>query len=345
MKVMWITNLPAPYRYPVWRELAQRIDLTVLYLRRSEAGREWVPEDHPAFEQHYIGELGRRRALGLVRGADAVVLAMWEHPFALAAARVASLAGGRTIGFYESTSLSHRFRSGPVAWVRGMHFRRLDALVVVSEGAADAVQAMGVNPDAVHVSFNPVDHEWWHRAIEDRRHSPARGHHFAYVGQLIRRKNIGSLIEAFERVAGPDDRLAIVGDGPLCAELTARVARSPRAAQADVRVALPPEGIAHVLGEAHTLVLPSEEEVWGMVVNEALAGGLHTVVSDRCGVARSPIASMDGVYLSRPDAGSLAAAMRLSRDDWDGPIIEPAILAHGPATLAGAVLDALGVEA
>jgi glycosyltransferase involved in cell wall biosynthesis len=34
---------------------------------------------------------------------------------------------------------------------------------------------------------------------------------------------------------------------------------------------------------ADCLVLPSVEEVWGLVVNEALYSGLKVIVSDKCG--------------------------------------------------------------
>ncbi len=81
------------------------------------------------------------------------------------------------------------------------------------------------------------------------------------------------------------------------------------------------------LATSQTLVLASTEEVWGLVVNEALAAGLHVVVSDRCGVARS-VEGQLGVFLTEPELPQLVTAMESSRAAWRGWIETPEILTH-----------------
>ena len=89
---------------------------------------------------------------------------------------------------------------------------------------------------------------------------------------------------------------------------------------------------------AQTLVLPSTREVWGMVINEALAAGLHVVVSRAAGVSES-VRVFRGVYVCAPDAPELAVAMARSRGDFDGHILDPEILSRTPIRSA---MDALG---
>lgn len=57
------------------------------------------------------------------------------------------------------------------------------------------------------------------------------------------------------------------------------------------------------------LVLPSENETWGLVVNEALACGLPVIVSDACGCV--PDLILDGVTGYRYDCGDTDALARL----------------------------------
>jgi glycosyltransferase involved in cell wall biosynthesis len=161
------------------------------------------------------------------------------------------------------------------------------------------------------------------------------------VGQLIARKNVGALLEAFAQVRGPDDTLSIVGTGPLEADLRARAAGLGLHGAVTFHGHLQQDGLIEVYAAASTMVLPSTREVWGLVVNEALAAGLHAVVSTKCGIAPS-IRDMPGVVLADPTVEGLAEGLRESRDRWTGPIADHPIRRHTPDALAAAVSAAVG---
>ena len=62
---------------------------------------------------------------------------------------------------------------------------------------------------------------------------------------------------------------------------------------------------------ADLFVLPSLEEVWGLVVNEAELAGLPVVVSDRCGAASDLVEDgVNGRRIPPADVDALYAAMR-----------------------------------
>ena len=48
---------------------------------------------------------------------------------------------------------------------------------------------------------------------------------------------------------------------------------------------LEPDALAQVYGVSDVFVLPSFEETWGLVVNEAMACGLPVITTDRVGAA------------------------------------------------------------
>lgn len=109
-----------------------------------------------------------------------------------------------------------------------------------------------------------------------------------FAAKLIERKRPALLIDAFTRVlADPAMRnpvLLLCGDGPQRAELEARAASLPAGA---VRF-LGFKGQAE-LPEWYDLcdafVLPSGQESWGLVVNEAMNAGRAIIASDRIGSA------------------------------------------------------------
>ena len=97
------------------------------------------------------------------------------------------------------------------------------------------------------------------------------------------------------------------------------------------------EELAQLYAASNTIILASTNEVWGLVVNEALASGLHVVVTDKCGVAEF-VQDMDGVFICRTDPKSLQEAMNRSSHQWNGYIEEPEILKFTPERFADGML-------
>ncbi len=353
--LLWVTNIANPYRSPVYAALRRDIALQVGFLAESEPGRRWSRDDEegvllPTW-QVPLGSEQRLYALRpfawrrrLAAPTAAVVLPGWESPAAWQLRRWARRRGVATVAFYESTGDSHRFRSGPVAWARRWFFRHVDAVLTAGEATTRAVLALGVDPARVVTGFDTVDVERFAAEAAVRRaRTPGRaGHRFLYVGQLIERKNVDGALRAFAEVREPGDELVVLGDGPLRPELEALATSLGISEAVDLRGYDDGDGLLSAYATSDTLVLPSTQEVWGLVVNEALASGLHVVVSSRAGVAAS-VDLMRGVFVADPDPVSLAAAMAASRAAWQGPVPEPEMLRHTPEELAGSVRRAVAV--
>jgi glycosyltransferase involved in cell wall biosynthesis len=183
--------------------------------------------------------------------------------------------------------------------------------------------------------FNAVDVTEFHKAAQSpTAHDPQNsriGHNYLYVGQLISRKRVESIIHAFSRIASANDELTIVGEGPLRHELsvlaegvTGRVRLVEHVKNSEMPT---------VMARNHTLILASQREVWGLVVNEALASGMHVVVAENCGVVPS-VRRMAGVFVVEQNLQNLTDKMKESRESWNGRIAEPDILQHTPERFA-----------
>ena len=354
MKVSWVTNLDAPYRRPVWRALGERVDLTVWLLdgdvehdRAANRGTDWSATEGAGYRVRTLPTVrvsrGEARyylpltlALAVLRNTDAVLLGGWESPAVWLLAACARLSGVRRVGFYESHRLSHRHSGGAVQRARAAWFRSLDAVVVPGEASAAVLRDDGVRESRIVTGFNPVDVERF--AAESARTAESPLHRFLVVAQLIPRKQVDLAISALSGL--PESSLTVVGVG------SERVALERLAAglgvQDRVRFlgAVSQERLPAVYGQADTLVLPSSEEVWGLVVNEALASGLGAVVSERAGVAPS-VVRMAGVQVVPPTAAGVQRGMAAAIHTWRGPIASPAILAHTPEAFAADCYRAL----
>jgi glycosyltransferase involved in cell wall biosynthesis len=348
-RIAWITNVSAPYRRPVWEALARQCHLQVGLLADNEPNRRWsadLPAGVPRLLTKAVAlhrgklHLYLLRRPVLHRTLDVVILPGWELPASWQILIEAKLRRVRTVAFYESSAGSHRFATGPVAFLRRRFFRSVDAVITVGKASTQAVLGFGVPDERVIRTDNTVDVAAIHSAIrgtsvQDRRDN------YVYLGQLIQRKNVDGLLEAFATLAA-SARLVVAGEGPEAESLRARASRLGIAERVDFRGYVPYEQVPELLSQAATLVLPSRREVYGLVVVEALAAGLHVVVTDNSGVY-ADVHELAGVLPAQPTPESIAAAMRRSAEDWNGPVDQPRILARTPAAMAGDVLRACAV--
>ena len=356
-QILWVTNIPTPYRTPLWAALSAQGNLTVAFMADSEPNRNWIIDlanqpfailslnakvlAHTADSAIYSLSCRLLRHI-LKNRPHVVVLDGWESPAFMATRLLAKGLGVPVIASYRSTKTTHRYTKGLVPIVRRWFFHGCDRILTAGPASTDAVLEMGVHKDRIIEGFNTVDVERFQEAAGQIRRSltPTPGHKYLYVGQLIDRKNIASLIKAFHAIREPQDSLTIVGTGLLEQDLRDLVGQLDIHSQVRFRGHLDAEALIHEYAHSQTFVLPSSSEVWGLVVNEALAAGNHAVISDRCGVADS-LGEMPGVFISKHDACSLAQALASSRQTWRGSIADHPVTQQTPSKLASLLLDAI----
>ncbi len=101
---------------------------------------------------------------------------------------------------------------------------------------------------------------------------------YGYIGQLIPRKRIDTLIRAFANLRHQNKRLFIIGDGPARGELeslAAQLGQSPRVHFEGFR-----EDRLNYLRGMDVFVLPSALEGIPRCVMEAMAAGIPSVITD-----------------------------------------------------------------
>lgn len=136
---------------------------------------------------------------------------------------------------------------------------------------------------------------------------------FLFMAKLIERKRPLDLIRAHCALKRSDVHTIIVGDGPLMDEC-ANLVRDSQAGSVHLVGFKNQSELPLFYAAADVLVLPSDYETWGLVVNEAMACGLPCIVSDNCGCAEDMIVQGETGYTYRcGEIAALANAMeRLS---------------------------------
>ncbi len=347
-----VTSHPIQYQAPLFRALAERVDLTVYFAHRATAkdqaeagfdvGFDWDVDLTHGFRHAFLKNVSRRPSItrfagcdtptiGEVLAADKVdVVAVygWHFKSYLQTARA-----GRKLGIPVMVrSNSHLANPKPLlkriakAIVLPPFLRLFDMFLPTGTRSAQYLRRYRVPESLIRIVPYCIDVDAFASGAAQARSERERlraefgaagkERIVLFVGKLIGLKEIPSIIDALARLirSGQAVRLVLVGSGPLAGDLAAMAnARSlPVTFVGFVNQTRMPE----VYAAADVVVLPSSSETWGLVVNEAFACGVPAVVSDRVGCGPDMIDDgTTGSVVPVGDVGRLAEAIAY----WTAP--------------------------
>jgi glycosyltransferase involved in cell wall biosynthesis len=203
--------------------------------------------------------------------------------------------------------------------------------------SGDYLRFLGFRADRIAFGYDTVSMDRIRRlaaappAPEGRCHAER---HFTIVARLVAKKNIAMALRAYARYcasAGAAVRaLHICGAGELEPSLRENARALGITGVVFHGFVQAPE-IARVLASSLALVLPSTEEQWGLVVNEALAMGVPILCAENVG-ARDLLVrtALNGYVVESDNPDGLAHFMQMLAEDE----VEWRRLAEGSRTLA-----------
>jgi glycosyltransferase involved in cell wall biosynthesis len=143
-----------------------------------------------------------------------------------------------------------------------------------------------------------------------------------FCGKLYPGKRPLDLVAAVRSLQHPVS-VFFVGDGELNGQVSDSLTRS----QGVVTGFVNQSELPSYYHAADILVLPSEAEKWGLVVNEAMAAGVLPVVSDRVGAAPDLVQGLGEIFPCG-DIGSLAGALSRALSRVRDPQIRDTVRKH-----------------
>ena len=350
IRLAYLLSHPIQYQAPLLKAIAAQpdIDLSVFYesdlsvgaFHDREFNREiaWDVRLLDGYRHQFLRPSAPLRPRELPnlwrpRGSEIVKLlraqrfdALWVHGYmaiehwrALGAARAA---GTKTLLRDEANATSsqrHRLKDA----IKPYLFRRLDRSIdaYLAIGAANAAYyaALGVAADKIHPMPYAVDNRWFRARILEAGQSRQRLRAALGIApdalvvlsaaKLLARKRPLDLLEAFLKADSKEAALLYAGDGEMAETIRARLDADEK------RVRLlgfqSQAQMAALYDLADVMVLPSERESWGLVVNEAMNGACAIVVSDRVGAGLDLVREGEnGAVFPVGDITALGAILR-----------------------------------
>jgi glycosyltransferase involved in cell wall biosynthesis len=347
-RVLIVATHPVQYASPQFRRLAAdpRIDLTVAYLSMHGLDAEVDPEfgvavswDVPLLDgyrwvnpRNVAPRAGIRGFFGLINPNlwsviqqgrfDVVICYGYRTISAWIAAAACWARRSALVWTTDATSLAPRDGAGWKRAVKGvilpLIFRSGSAAIAPSTRSAQFLRSLGVRPDRVYVTPYVVDNEYFQdrAAVVDvaavrREIAVPEGATLAlFVGKLVPWKRPADLIHAIAHLDGV--HVVLAGEGPDRTSLQVLAKELGLAERVSFLGFKNQSELPALYAAADILVLPSEYEAFGLVVNEAFACGTPALVSDACGAAGDLV--IDGVTGYSFPAGDVEGlADRLAR--------------------------------
>jgi glycosyltransferase involved in cell wall biosynthesis len=337
-RVVLLTEIIAPYRIPVFNELAKcaEIDLEVMFLAENDPSlRQWeIYKNEIAF--HYQVLPSWRKRLGkhnilLNSGLSAALekarpdviicggynyLASWQSLFWTRQRKVPFIA------WVESNARDHRSGDPATEFLKRKFLRSCAAVIVPGKSSFQYVRGYLVPEDVIFTAPNAVDTELFAQGADTARQNAASRREelglpprfFVYVGRLVREKGVFELLQAYGTLS-PDLQaqvgLVFVGDGAARASLSQN---APTGVQ--FKGFAQRDQLSNYYGLADAFVFPTHSDPWGLVVNEAMACGLPIIASNAAGcVADLVTDGWNGRVVAPQRTEELASAMtELARD-------------------------------
>jgi len=338
--VLLVTNMPAPYRIPLWNHLNRLCGggLKVLFTECRWPHRSWsVPADEMHFNWRFLLE-GENPAL-LNRGIR-VALAMLavlsrSQPRTVISGGYDTLAawmsfawckvfGVRFIMWTESNARDQRRPGKFKEWLKRRIVSASDAIAVPGRAAADYARMLGASGGKISIVRNGFDVDFFaresgkiDRAMEKELHGfPPKL--ILYSGRLIRLKGVFVLLEAFQRISAelPEVGLLVVGHGPEGSAMQ-DFCREAGLGQVFFEGPQPYDRMPYFYALADILVLPTFSDSYSYVVTEAFACGVPAVVSRAAGVREDLLVEgRTGLTVEPGDAADVAdKVLRVLRDN------------------------------
>ena len=324
--VLFLTNFASPYRVHFFDELGKYMDVTVLYSDRVEDIRhrnaEWFEKGEGGFREVQltgIASVGEENLCldvlpWLKKKYDAIVIGGYSSPTAVLAMAYLRM---RRIPFYmevdgglirQDSKLKHFVKKSLVSmanrWLStGYHTTRY----LVHYGASEArVQEYPFTSfyekDILPRAVAPEEKEALRKelGIEEK-------HMVLSIGQFIHRKGFDVLIRAAQNVS-KDVGIYIVG-GEATEEYR-KLREELGVSNVHFLGFQKKEQLSRFYKAADLFVLPTREDIWGLVINEAMAYGLPTITTDRCVAGLELIEDgVNGYVVPVEDAQALAEKM------------------------------------
>lgn len=324
MKVLFVSNYPSPYRVDFFNLLGQYVDLTVVFTERPEAQKhrssQWFTEDYSGFNAIFLND--RVKLLGLTIFKD--IFPFLKNNFDYI------IFGGYTSGTQMSAIEYMKCHKIPFTieadgglisnesklkfFIKTHFISSADSWLSTGKVTTEYFKHYGAQPEKIYeYPFTSLCEKDIladvYKNLEEKRklrnklkiEEPKM---ILFVGQIIHRKGIDILLKAAQKL--PEDIAVVIVGGEPSEEYIA-LKEQLHLSHIYFLGFKTKDELGELYQAADIFVMPTREDIWGLVINEAMNFGLPILSTNRCVAALELVENnVNGIIVSVDDPDALS---------------------------------------
>lgn len=296
MKISLITNIPTPYRIPLWKEIENKATFNVICISKIEKNRAWNTESlnfvyflksfHFFFHKLDWGfhfTIPFSLLFKLIKSSpDVVIIAGYDNYQYWESLLYTKVFRKKSVFWNGSTLLSSRSKNKIVNSIKHFFINQFDSYYTYGSKASEYLISFGANNQKIITGINTVDTEYY-KAHTSNTTVNTKTKQFLFIGQILERKGLLNTIKAFQHVDSKNWHFTIIGTGPDEKKLKDFIEQEGLSKHISFVGYKQKEEILNYFSQSEILLMPSYREVWGLVLNEGLSSGLFCLSSKYAG--------------------------------------------------------------
>ena len=310
--VVVVTNIPNHYRIPLFNTLNQQlaeegVQLHVIFASEGyESRRNVIDLDQCHFSHTILRKKENARSpfkdgvffypglLKEIRRINPQKIIVAGFTVATLKLYLRGLMVTSKIIIWSGTIDSPKNKIGKLkTWFRKLLVKRAVAFMAYGSLAREYFMRIGAEPSRVTAIGNTVDTAYFEEQTDRARSEAKPGDlkYLTYIGYLNPRKNLWPVVHVCEELTKlrSDIRLDIVGDGQSREELENYVREKSLDDHITFHGFKQKEELPHYLARSSCFLFQTEYDIWGLVLNEAMAAGVPCLASVNAGATEDLI--------------------------------------------------------
>ena len=305
-KVLLISNVPQTYRIPLFNEIDRQfremgIELKVVFAsdgykrRKSKIDFSEIKFQYEILKSLKFSFGNVEKTMFTYSGINRTISKFKPDKIIVSGFSLASLKiYFRSLFFKVSyviwsgaIQFPGRFDSVFRKFERRLLIKRASAFVSYGSKAKEYLVSLGAPANRVFIGINTVDTSFF--SLETNRIrvglKPPEKKHLIYIGYLVPRKNVGKLIEIIERLSEKRDDfvLDILGDGSEKRMLEKMVEEKGLNDVVLFHGFVQKIDLPRYFAQGTCFLFQTDFDIWGLVLNEAMAAGVPVISSVTAG--------------------------------------------------------------